>query len=112
MTLVSERTQRVIAADVEVARTRRARRRGLLGRAGLDQSSALVLEPCAAIHTAFMRFAIDVVFMSRDGRAVRIVHRLQPWRIAVSTRAHSVIELPAGALDRHGITIGDRLSLC
>jgi uncharacterized membrane protein (UPF0127 family) len=112
VTLVSERTRSVIASDVEVARTRRARRRGLLGRRALDERAALVLEPCLAIHTAFMRFPIDVAFVARDGRAVALVHSLQPWRIAFAVKAHAAIELPAGALGRHGIELGDRLSLC
>jgi uncharacterized protein len=110
--LVNERTRRVIAVDVEIARTRRELRRGLLGRAGLDPRSALVLEPCAAIHTAFMQFPIDVVFTDREGQAIKLVHRLRPWRIAISLKADAVVELPAGALERCRIEVGDRLTLC
>jgi uncharacterized membrane protein (UPF0127 family) len=111
MRLVLDRTRTAVATAVEVARTRRERRRGLLGRTLLDPSEGLVLAPCAAIHTAFMRFPIDVVFLDGDGRAVRVVHRLQPWRIAVSLKARSVVELAAGTLERHPVEIGDRLSL-
>jgi uncharacterized protein len=109
--LVVERTQKPVATAVEVARTRGERRRGLLGRTFLDPTEALMIVPCGAIHTAFMRFPIDVVFLDRDGRAVKIVHRLQPWRIAVSLKARSVVELAAGALERHPVEVGDRLSL-
>ena len=112
MKLVCTRTQQVIADDVEVARTREERNKGLLGRASLAASCALLLEPCFSIHTAFMQFPIDVVFMSRDGRAVKIVERLQPWRLAASLKARSVVELPPGAVARHGIQVGDSLSLC
>jgi uncharacterized protein len=112
MKLVCTRTQRVIADDVEVARTRAERNRGLLGRASLAASSALLLEPCFSVHTAFMQFPIDVVFVAGDGRAVKIVPRLQPWRLALSLKARTVIELPPGAAERHGIQVGDSLSLC
>ncbi len=111
MTLVCDRTQDTVATTVEVASTREERRRGLLGRDGLDPGSALVLTPCAAIHTAFMRFPIDAVFLGRDGRVVRIVRGLQPWRIAVSLRARAVVELAAGVLERHPVEVGDRLYL-
>jgi uncharacterized protein len=109
--LVVDRTHKAVATSVEVAATRRDRRRGLLGRDVLDPAEGLVLAPCAAIHTAFMRFPIDVVFLDRNGRAVRIVHRLKPWRIALSVKAHTVVELAAGALERHPIEVGDRLFL-
>jgi uncharacterized protein len=109
--LVCDRTQDLLATDVEMASTRQDRRRGLLGRDGLDPGSAMILSPCAAIHTAFMRFPIDAVFLRRDGRVVRLVHDLQPWRIAVSLRAHAVVELSAGVLKRHPIEVGDRLYL-
>ena len=101
MTLICDRTQDTVATSVEVASTRQDRRKGLLGRDGLDPGAALVLSPCAAIHTAFMRFPIDAVFLRRDGRVVRIVRNLQPWRVALSVRAHAVVELAAGVIDRH-----------
>jgi uncharacterized membrane protein (UPF0127 family) len=111
MRLVIDRTRKAVATAVEVATTRRERRRGLLGRDFLDPAEGLILAPCAAIHTAFMRFPIDVVFLDRDGCAVRVVHRLKPWRIAVSPRAHTVVELAAGALERQPVEVGDRLFL-
>jgi uncharacterized membrane protein (UPF0127 family) len=108
-TLVNERTDAPIATDVEVAETRADRRRGLLGRDRLDPSAALVLKPCVAVHTAFMRFAIDVAFLDRDGYAVKLVSDLVPWRLAGAARAHTVVELAAGSLRRHAVAIGDRL---
>jgi uncharacterized membrane protein (UPF0127 family) len=111
MTLMCDRTHDTMATDVEVANSRRDRRKGLLGRDGLDPGAALVLSPCAAIHTAFMRFPIDAVFLRRDGRVVRIVRNLQPWRIALSLKAHTVVEFAAGVLDRHPVEVGDRLYL-
>jgi uncharacterized membrane protein (UPF0127 family) len=109
--LINARSGKAIATEIELALTRAARRRGLLHRDGLSTTAALVLSPCLAVHTAFMRFAIDVVFVDRAGRVTRIVRRLQPWRLTASFRAYATIELAAGALDRHEIAVGDRLYL-
>ena len=109
MPLVNARTDETIASSVTLAVTRSDRRRGLLGRDGLDPSEAFVLSGCWAIHTMFMRFAIDVVFVDRDGRAMRLVHALPPWRMAAARGAHATIELPAGSLQGRDVMVGDRL---
>jgi uncharacterized membrane protein (UPF0127 family) len=109
VSLINARTRELLATSVEVAVTRKSRRRGLLGRDHLDASAALILEPCAAVHTAFMRFSIDVVFVNRGGYAVKIVEDVPPWRIALSTRAHAAIEMAAGSLRRLDLSLGDRL---
>ena len=109
--LVNGRTHLLLASAVELASTRASRRRGLLGREGLDPSAALILAPCVAVHTAFMRFAIDVVFVDRHGCALKIVRELAPWRIAVSPLAHAVIELAGGSLRSRDVSVGDRLYL-
>jgi uncharacterized membrane protein (UPF0127 family) len=109
--LVNERTRAVIASHVEVALSQQARRVGLLGRTHLDAAHALYLIPCVTIHTAFMRFPIDVVFVGRDGAAIKVIHALKPWRAALSFQAYAVIEFAAGTLRRHDIRIGDRLHL-
>lgn len=111
LVLMNARTNRPVADAVEVALTRRTRRQGLLGRNGLAPFSGLVLAPCAAVHTMFMRFAIDVIFVNRAGRAVRVVPAMAPWRAAVAPSAHAVIELPAGTLRERGVEIGDALYL-
>lgn len=111
ITLINGRTLAIIADHVEIADTRRTRRRGLLGRAGLAPFSALVIEPCFAIHTAFMRFAIDAIFTARDGRVLRVVHDLPPWRVAMAPGAHAVIELAAGALGNGSVAVGDRVMM-
>jgi len=109
--LMNGRTGIPVADAVEVAATRASRRRGLLGRDRLEPSAALILAPCLAVHTAFMRFAIDVVFVDRDGRALKIVSDLAPWRMAWSPSAHAVVELAAGRLRSCEVVVGDRLYL-
>ncbi len=111
LALINERTRAPIATEVELASTRATRRRGLLGRDSLPPTSALMLTPCLAVHTAFMRFAIDVVFLDVDGYAVKLVSDVPPWRMTGSARAHTVVEMAAGSLRRHAIALGDRLYL-
>jgi uncharacterized protein len=87
------------------------RMRGLLGRSGLPAGEGLLLTPAPGIHTAFMRFPIDALFLDRNLRVVDIVERLRPWRVASERRARAVLELAAGECARRGIQVGDRLEL-
>jgi uncharacterized membrane protein (UPF0127 family) len=111
VSLVNQRTDDALARNVEVAVTRRDRRKGLLGRTDFESSSALILAPCAAIHTMFMKFAIDAVFVDENGCAVKVVRELAPWRIAIDPFAHAVVELPARSLREFPVQLGDRLYL-
>jgi uncharacterized protein len=108
---MNDRTRSAVALEVEVAATRASRRRGLLGRESLAATEGLLLSPCKAVHTVGMRFPIDVIFIDRDGRAVRIVRSLAPWRMAMSARAKAVIELAAGQAAAADIQVGDLLYL-
>src|SRR2546425_12241063 len=98
MILLNRRTGVAIATSVELATTRGQRRRGLLGRTGLSDGAALILAPCGAIHSAFMRFAIDAAFLDGHGRVLHVVHTMTPWRIAWARRSHAVVEMAAGSL--------------
>ena len=109
--IVNDRTGRVIASAVELAESSASRRKGLLGRDSLDPSAALVIAPCAGVHTFFMRFVIDVVFVTRDGRVLKIASDLKPWRLATSSRAYAVVELNGGAARRGDLVVGDHVSL-
>lgn len=106
---MNARTGQVVAKAAELAITSSSRRRGLLGRDGLDPGAALVIAPCNSIHTMFMRFAIDRVFVDRAGRVREMVRALRPWRIAAAMFAYAVIELGAGSLEGVDIRLGDRL---
>jgi uncharacterized protein len=109
MQLINTRTSMAVASVVELAVTRADRRQGLLGRDALDLSAGMMLAPCVAVHTAFMRFPIDVVFVDRDGVVQKIVRDLKPWRIAASPRAYAAVELAAGI--ERDVVPGDRLVL-
>ncbi len=82
---------------------------GLLVRAPLATGQALHLEPCNSVHTCFMRYAIDVVFLDAQGRVMKIVPHLAPWRLSGCRGAHSCLELRAGEAERLGLRLHDRL---
>ena len=111
VTLTNARSRQVIARDVELAITREARNKGLLKRSAMSPHAALVLAPCFMVHTAFMKFAIDVIFVDRKGTVKHIVKNMTPWRMAGCARAYATIELAAGTLERHDVKVGDRLCL-
>ena len=94
-----------------VAATPLARMKGLLGRAGLGRGEGLLLRPASSIHTAFMRFPIDAVFLNKELVVVGITAGLPPWRAAGCRGARAVLELPEGESERRGLQPGDRLEL-
>ena len=110
MRLINSTRGAVLAEHVERAGTIRDRLRGLLGRSVLPEGRALAIAPCNAVHTFFMKFPIDAVFLDRRGRVVRTVPELPPWRATrFHFRAVEVVELPAGTLARTGTRVGDEL---
>ncbi|MGA3026740.1 MAG: DUF192 domain-containing protein [Bryobacteraceae bacterium] len=105
-------TKGVSLADrAEIADTSAKRRTGLLKHECLPPGSGLWIVPTEGIHTIGMKFPIDVLFLSRDRRVVKIRPNMGKWRMALSLRAHSVLELPAGAAAETGTTVGDRLEV-
>jgi DNA-binding CsgD family transcriptional regulator/uncharacterized membrane protein (UPF0127 family) len=95
----------------EVADTHFARARGLLGWKDLAMGKGLWVKPCKAIHTYFLKFPIDVAYLASDGTVVKTCSHLHPFRFSVGgRRAHSVLELPAGFLERSGLKVGDSVS--
>jgi uncharacterized membrane protein (UPF0127 family) len=92
-----------------LAETALTRMRGLLGRRELPTGEGILLKPASSVHMAFMRFAIDAVFLDRDLRVTKIASDLQPWRAAASRGAKMVLELSAGEARRRGVSAGDRL---
>ena len=97
--------ERCLVADGPLVRMR-----GLLGRRDLPPEEGILLQPASSVHTWFMRFPIDVVFLDREMSVVRVVPRLGPWRWVARRRAAAVLELAAGESERRGIEVGHRLS--
>jgi uncharacterized membrane protein (UPF0127 family) len=99
----------VVCDRCVVARNPLSRMRGLLGRAGLEGGEGILLDPARSIHTAFMRFPIDAVFLDADRRVLSVARDLRPWRAAGKRGARAVLELPAGEAKRVGLRVGARL---
>jgi uncharacterized membrane protein (UPF0127 family) len=94
-----------VLAAAEIAVTRKARRKGLVGRDDLE--GVLVLRPCRQVHSIGMRFALDVAFCDRDGFVLHVA-ALAPWRMSRPVpRAYFAIEAAAGAFDRWKLVVGD-----
>jgi uncharacterized protein len=101
----------VVCERCLLAETPLARLRGLLGRSGLASGEGLLLRPAGSIHTVFMRFAIDAVFLDRADRVVKVAAALRPWRAAACRGARSVLELPAGEAARRSLRPGVSITL-
>jgi uncharacterized protein len=85
------------------------RSKGLLGRSGLESDEGLWIQPTNSIHMFFMRFPIDVVYAAADGRVLKLVRGIRPWRVSFCRGAKVALELPSGAIDRCGVSVGDHL---
>jgi uncharacterized protein len=109
--LVNLTRAEIVCEHTEIADRPRRRMRGLLGRESLEPGAGMLLQPAPSIHTAFMRFPIDVAFMDGTLRVTKVVHELRPWRAAAARHAWAVIELAAGEIERRGVAIGDQLGL-
>lgn len=108
--LVNGETGTVLARQVAVAGDSATRRRGLLGR-DTFADEALILAPCSAIHTWFMRLTIDVIYADREGRVVKCSPAVRPWRLSGALRGFAAIELPEGTIARSRTVVGHRLRL-
>ncbi|HVE13570.1 MAG TPA: DUF192 domain-containing protein [Elusimicrobiota bacterium] len=94
-----------------MADTPKTRAVGLLSRSSLEPGEGLWIVPCASIHTLFMRFAIDAVFLDEDLVVRRVLEDLKPWRLSPWVlSAHSVLELPGGSV-KGTVVPGDRLEI-
>ena len=92
-----------------LAETALTRMKGLLGRRDLPSGEGILLTPASSVHMAFMRFAIDAVFLDRELRVLKVAADLKPWRAAAARGSKSVLEIPAGEAARRELTEGDRL---
>jgi uncharacterized protein len=103
-----------VVTRLEVADTFWSRFRGLMGRnvSSFRSGDGLWIIPCSGVHTCFMNFPIDVLYLDGNRRVVHIEERLKPWRVGrMNLRTHSVLELPANTARETGTTIGDQIEI-
>ncbi len=101
----------VVCETCAVADRAWPRLKGLLGRSSLPPGEGILLSPASSIHTFFMRFPIDVVFLDRDLRVVAVREAVPPWRTAGKRGARSTLELAAGEVRRRSLAEGDHLAI-
>lgn len=104
----TENTDNIV--HIETADTFFRRFLGLMGRKKLPPSTGLLITPCNSVHTMFMRFSIDVIYLDKDMKVLKIAKHIKPWiGLSACLKAESVIEMNAGEADRIGIYAGSRL---
>jgi len=101
----------VLADHADIADTSQKRRTGLLKHSGLAEGEGLWIVPCESVHSFFMKFAIDVVFINKKRKVVKLRPNMVRSRVALSIRAHSVVELPVGTIEKSKTAKGDQLEL-
>jgi uncharacterized membrane protein (UPF0127 family) len=99
----------VICERCVVADRMLPRMKGLLGKRELVAGEGLLIQPAPSIHTFFMRFPIDVVFLAKNGEVMKVAADVGAWRMRSCRRAFAVLELAAGEAERRGITVGDQV---
>lgn len=109
LTRIRTETGTVLCERCEMPASAFGRARGLLGRDGLEPGGGMLIDRAGSVHMFFMRFPIDVVFLSRDRTVVGVRHRLAPWRVAAARHAVAALELPAGRAAEVGVEKGHRL---
>ena len=109
--LHNTRNGRTIASTLLTAFDSSSRRTGLLRHDDLPDGTVLIIAPSNAVHTIGMRFSIDVAFVARDGRIVKLKPSVKPWRMAAAVGAFAVLEFRAGALAAAETVAGDRLAI-
>ena len=107
--VVNVTRQTVIADRLEVANQGDTRRKGLLGRSGLDAGEGLWIKPCEAVHTFFMNFPIDLVYLDQQHRIRKVRKSVPAWRLSACLSASSVLELPSGCIEATKSRPGDKL---
>lgn len=103
-------TRKIEIADrVELAGNGAKRSKGLLGRSGLGPGEGMWIVPCEAVHTFWMKFSLDLVYLDRGNHVAKIKRNVPPWRLSACLTAHSVIEFAAGAIGESDLQPGDKL---
>lgn len=107
-----EETIRTFPYSIKLADSFFKRFKGLMFRKDQLVEEGLWIIPCNSIHMCFMNFAIDAVFINKEGKIVKLVEELQPWRfVKPIPHAYSVVELPAGTIKKLGLNLGDLIKL-
>lgn len=112
MKIYNSTQNNIIADEVKVAENFFTRSIGLLSRKSISDNEALIIKPCCSIHTFFMKFAIDVLFIGATGEIMELYENVEPWRILpIHLKSHYVIEICAGQIRAKSIKKEDIIEL-
>lgn len=110
--IINKTKNTILADSANIADTPFRRLKGLLGKKSLEQGKGLVIKPCNSIHTFFMKFSIDILFLGKEGQVIALAHSLPPSRLfGAFLKGVLVIELPAGTIKQTNTSINDKISL-
>lgn len=99
----------ILVPELQITENTLERMRGLLGSQPLNESQGMLIEPCNSVHTFFMGYPLDVVYIDRQQRVCHRVESLKPWRCSAAFKAVAVVELAAGQIQQKNIQLGDQL---
>jgi len=110
--IINQSKHETVAKVVFFADSPLKRMQGLLGKKSLGISEAMIIKPCNAVHTFFMRFPIDVLFVDKHNKVVKLIANLPSFRLSpICFSSQFVIELPAGTIQTTRTTLGDQLAI-
>lgn len=110
MNLINKKNGKILASNLEIADNPFKRLTGLLGRKGLNKGEGLHIIPCGSIHSFFMKFRFDAVFINKKNEVVYLIEDMPAWRVSkICFSGYSVIELPSGTINETETNIGDVL---
>jgi uncharacterized protein len=107
----NETRNTVLAANADMADTSASRRTGLLKHERLEPGEGLWIVPCESVHTFFMKFPIDIVYLDRNKRVLKVRNAVPAWRLSACLKAHSILELPAGTIESTATAAGDIMQI-
>jgi len=111
LVLRNTRTGRIVANRLLPALDSTTRRRGLLKHTSLGEGEAMIIAPTNAVHTWFMKFDIDIAFVTRDGRVLKTRDSVPPWRMCGAFGGYAVIEMRGGSFAAADTAPGDVLEV-
>ena len=111
ITVVNRSKQTLVVKHLSIARSFFRRLKGLLGTNHLPQGEGLLIQPCNSVHSFFMRYPIDVLFLDSSSVVVKVVENMTAGRVAVARASSAVLEVPAGTVASTKSKIGDQLHI-
>jgi uncharacterized protein len=111
--LIQKKTNKIVVEDLKIANGILSRAIGLLGRKSVNPDFGIMFPKCRSIHTHFMRFSIDIIFVDDQNRITELFENLKPWKILIAKNKKSrhIIEVAAGSIEKSKLTIGSQLEL-